>query len=321
MQEFLLDWNDFEAICITAKDLALSYIEQTEFYLIFAQEGQIVYRTKVLISDPRNTKQIDFEDNYKGSISNLIHYQKCLLTDGEHIAQINSDGSINVAIPPNTVNKLIQVVYDKPHTAINAYEWQDLHEYTVPAGYNLSAISFQAKSETTGEEARLIWKKDFGNFDSPTDTYNDNGGTTPPQFSSRLYIKVTSAIGASNDTVTITYTNDKGETGRTATVVIPKSSLVGTCLEVSLQNGDVGIRDITNVIHTATGQSGAWLLYGVTEMFFIQMTSSGVLYDSPSPTLGSLVVLEGDTIYLQYKAGTKSPYTRRVSFVGTLTEA
>lgn len=245
---------------------------------------------------------------------------KSKLWDGTNTAQINADGSINVAIPPTTVNKLVQGVYDKPHTAVNAYEWQDLVNYTIPAGYNLNAISFQALSETTGEKARAIRKKELASFDSPTDTFIDGESLTLPQFSARLYLKVTSAIGSNNDLVTITYTNHIGVTGRIATITIPKNSVVDTCLEVLLQSGDAGIIDITNITHSATGQAGAFQLDGITEIFFLVMESGNTLYQAPSPPLSSLVILEGEKIYIQYKSSTKSTYTRRVSFLGTLTE-
>jgi hypothetical protein len=232
----------------------------------------------------------------------------------------NDQGPISVTTAPLPNSIPINLLWDKVHSAVNVNEWQDLITYTVPAGYNLDITSFSCSSATANEAARASDRRAVGTYNCVTNTFTDGLSYILPEFGSRLYLLVTTAIGAAlNDTITVTYTNNLGVAGRTATVTIPKSSLVGTRIEIVLQGDDFGFVDITNVTHSATGQAGAFTLASYIELFYEIITSSSTLYKSSSVSLGGSVLHAGDTVYLQYLANTKTTYNRRVSLSGVLT--
>lgn len=72
--------------------------------------------------------------------------------------------------------------------------------------------------------------------------------------------EIVTALSAAAHTVTITYTNQNGDTGRTATVVLPASAGIGRVFWATLQEGDSGVRRITGVSGSATPPTGTFNL-------------------------------------------------------------
>ncbi len=241
-------------------------------------------------------------------------------TDGVYKnVKVSSDGRLEVSLTPPLTNTTVQILFHRQHSAINAGEWQEVLDYTIPEGYDLNVLAFEGQSETANERIRAIYKNPIGIFDCPTNTFTDQNSFILPRYATRLYACVTSEIGSGvNDTFTITYTNSKGITGRTGTVTFTKGSLIGTRLEVTLQTGDIGLIDITNITHSATGQAGAIQFCGYVEFLYLTLTSANTQYQTASIPLGGIVVLEGETIYLQYLSSTKTTYNRRLNLLGAL---
>ena len=213
----------------------------------------------------------------------------------------------------------IQIRYQKAFSAVNANEWQEVASYIVPTGYSFNVSSFRCYSETAGETARVFLEKTAGTFVCSTNTFTDGLAFTTPQFGAGLYIYVTTAIGAAlNDTITITYTNEVGTTGRTCTIVIPKNSPIGTAIEGAREGSDLGVRDITNITHSATGQAGAFKVDLHLSVFSMLMTSSGVMYQGVSISGNPIVFQPLETLVMSVLAGTKTSYVRYMSMFGTL---
>ena len=63
----------------------------------------------------------------------------------------------------------------------------------------------------------------------------------------QLWIETVAAF-TGNPTFTITYTNQSGVTGRTATLVMTSAPTLGRMMQIPLQAGDTGIQAITNVV-------------------------------------------------------------------------
>lgn len=232
--------------------------------------------------------------------------------------RVDSDGRLQVSVTPVTTNTTLQLVFDKTHTAVNTGEWQEVLSYTIPTGYDFSCIYFDAVSFSADESARAVYKLNLGSYACSTNTFTDGSSWDLPKFAARMYVYVTTQIGtSSNDTITITYTNQTGIAGRTGTVTIPKSSLVGTRVEVALQTDDFGVTDVTNVTHSAIGQAGTFNIEGTLRIFRLTLALADVQYDSQTIPLGSIVIPQGDTIYLQYLSK-GSVGNRKLNLVGTL---
>jgi hypothetical protein len=72
--------------------------------------------------------------------------------------------------------------------------------------------------------------------------------------------EIVTALSAAAHTVTITYTNSNGDTGRTATVVLPASAGIGRVFFATLQTGDSGVQQITGVSGSASPPTGTFNL-------------------------------------------------------------
>jgi len=180
-------------------------------------------------------------------------------------------------------------------------------------------ISFSCKSPTADEIAMALNKVAMGSFVGSTNTFTDGDLFTAPKYGCGIFLYCTSAIGSgSDDVITVTYTNNEGTTGRTGTATFSKSSVVGTRIKVALQAGDIGVLDVTNVTHSATGQAGDFNIEGIIPLFRETMVTANVQYNANSVSLGGIVVLEGETVYLWYLAGTKTSYIRDILMIGTL---
>ena len=255
---------------------------------------------------------------------------KALLIDPSGIiATITEDGTHNrldcnvtgsvVSIATGINSLPIQVHYQKAFSAINANEWQELASYMVPQGYRFSVLSFGCRSETSGETSRVYVEVTGGTFNCATNTFTDGSSVPFPQFGSGLYLYVTSTIGSAvNDVVTITYTNELGQTGRTCVITVTKSSAVGTSIEGNLEGSDIGVRDITNVTHSATGQAGSFKVDIYYNLFSLLISSANQQYQAVSIAGNPVTLDPGIEVVLAVLAGTKTSYIRNLSLFGTL---
>jgi hypothetical protein len=212
----------------------------------------------------------------------------------------------------------IQLLYENAtSTPIAKNQWQKALEYTIPTGYNFSIVEFGGVSSQNADKIRIATENILGTYDTSTDTFTDGDSITLPEFASQLFVEVTTLIGGTaNDVITITYTNQDGTTGRTATVTIPKNSVVGIRLQCTLQSGDYGVIDVTNVTHTQT-QAGAFEVQGVSEFSYLVMTTASIDY-SQVYSVNSLLFLEGDIIHLEYTSTSDAAKIRRIYTIGTL---
>ncbi len=73
-----------------------------------------------------------------------------------------------------------------------------------------------------------------------------------------LAVEVSAATGAGTPTITISYTNSDGTSGRTATNILATvaSSAIGATYFIGLQAGDVGVRSVQSLTLSATWTSG-----------------------------------------------------------------
>jgi hypothetical protein len=96
----------------------------------------------------------------------------------------------------------------------------------------------------------------------PTRRYNDK--TAVQTASTYSMLVVNTALTATTPVVTITYTDQSGNTGNTATLTLPTSPVINTAFLISphLANADTGIRAITNM-SISTGSAGILKVYGL----------------------------------------------------------
>lgn len=238
-------------------------------------------------------------------------------TGSNYLAKVDAQNRLYVYVPPSQTNTTIQIQYDGSITPVAALQWNDMINYTVPTGYDLNCIQFDASDSVNNGKARAVTKINFGTFILSTNTYTDGSTYTLPRFASKLTALITTQVGGTNSTITITYTNCKGVTGRTATAIL-KSNSVGERIEFSLQSGDVGVIDVTNVSCSFV-EAGAITIEGSISLFHSILTTSGTQYSSIAP-LSSIVVPQGEIVYLQYNPSNGAAAIRRASIIGSLVQ-
>jgi hypothetical protein len=95
-----------------------------------------------------------------------------------------------------------------------------------------------------------------------------------------LWLEFYAAIGATAATLTVTYTNQDGATGRTGTYIHPANAeTVGQMVQVQLQSGDTGVRSVQSVqwsVSTGTaGDFGITLARTILEVGVQQAAAAG----------------------------------------------
>ncbi len=95
------------------------------------------------------------------------------------------------------------------------------------------------------------------NTTSPTWPSRDNAGSANGD-GVLLAVEVSAAVGAGTPTITISYTNQAGTSGRTATNILATaaSPAIGATYFIGLQAGDTGVRSVQSLTLSATWTSG-----------------------------------------------------------------
>lgn len=90
------------------------------------------------------------------------------------------------------------------------------------------------------------------------------GGSSTQLATSKAVLVVTTVMTATAPVITITYTNQAGTTGHTATLTLGNNPIANSVyfLEQHLQSGDTGIRAVTN-ISTSAGSAGVLTVLGL----------------------------------------------------------
>ena len=258
--------------------------------------------------------------NNGGSTTTYLRLQSSLCPIVECLPRtLSQSGNLKVELAPRTASIMLNLIYDVINsTPINANEWQDSVVYTIPSGYDFSPSLFFSTSTQALDEARVVSALTFGNYNSATNTFTDSTSVVLPDFYAKMYVYVTTLIGAvGDDVITITYTNQAGTIGKTATVTIKKNSVVGTRLEVTLAAGDFGIIDITNVTHTRTGQAGAFDIYVNKEINYLLLTTANIEYEQKADS-GTIFIPPATSIKLQYRSTNAGAKSRLLSLSGVL---
>jgi hypothetical protein len=98
---------------------------------------------------------------------------------------------------------------------------------------------------------------------------------------------VTGDLGAGTPTLTVTYTNSAGTSGRTGTIgPISTTSRRGSFYRMSMQDGDVGVRSVQAVQSSATMTSGAVAFVLYREIVAVPTVSTYISIDRDIIALG-----------------------------------
>jgi hypothetical protein len=128
-------------------------------------------------------------------------------------------------------------------------------------------------------------------------------GTSLQTAASEPMLVVTAALTASNPVITITYTDQDGNTGNTAVLTLSSNTLINSAFRIApyLANGDTGIRAVTN-ISTSTGSAGSLAVMGLLPVNATQSTNAS--------GFGAMSPLEQPIPIYLWEAGEKIAFYR-----------
>lgn len=193
------------------------------------------------------------------------------------------------------------------------------------AGYVFTKIQVLSEDGTTGGFVGLEY--DLGSlaisgnvFTSgvtmPTKTINGVSKTTA---ASLLFVVITASATATTPVLTITYTDQNGNTGNTATMTLPSNALINSAffLQPHLATGDSGIRAVTNM-SISTGTAGSLKVYGILPQHFYQNQSALFPYgtDLLSTSIPPILAEPNDNIAI-YRYGANTASDVMALLVGT----
>lgn len=117
-----------------------------------------------------------------------------------------------------------------------------------------------------------------------------------------LAVEVSAATGAGTPTITISYTNQAGTAGRTATNILATtaSSAIGATYFIGLQAGDTGVRSVQSLTLSATWTSGTINLVAYRSLTSLSLIAPGIPDDKDGLTLGLPRLYNGTVPWLVF---------------------
>jgi len=91
-----------------------------------------------------------------------------------------------------------------------------------------------------------------------------------------LGIEVSTVTGAGTPTITVTYTNSAGTSGRTSNVAVAATASSGSFWNFPLQSGDVGVRSVQSIQFSATWTSGTVHLVAYRPIVTFSSSAAGM---------------------------------------------
>lgn len=133
-----------------------------------------------------------------------------------------------------------------------------------------------------------------------------------------LALEVSAATGAGTPTITISYTNQAGTSGRTATNIIATnaSSAAGALYFIGLQAGDTGVRSVQSITLSQTWTSGTINLVAYRVLGAVGIATGGIPAKEDAVTLGMPTVPNGAVPWLAFVPSA----TTATNVIGTYVE-
>lgn len=206
------------------------------------------------------------------------------------------------------------------YSVVNGGSWLRVLTYQIPGPNIAEIMAMRSANSTSSGRSRCISRIDLATYawtSGSPGTFTDQNVYTQPRYASAIEGLLTVASGGGADViVTITYTNQSGVAGRTATITVPKSSAIGSRFIATLQAGDIGVLDITAVSHSGNN-TGTLQLFGTTELARHQHNTADVVSETVFAK-ESVMLAGNDIIDLEVWQGNAGSYIRFISVIYTI---
>ncbi len=153
---------------------------------------------------------------------------------------------------------------------------------------------------------------------SPTWPARDNNGSTNGN-GVFLAVEVSAACGAAAPTITISYTNQDGTAGRTATNIIAttNSPAIGATYFIGLQAGDTGVRSVQSLTLSVSWVSGTINLVAYRVLAALELAGAFIPNAIDAITGGFPRLYNGTVPWLVFQPNTTTASNVQGSYVET----
>ena len=259
---------------------------------------------KAYIADPATGAIAKVAPDINGE--NRLHVDAVIDTTAQQPIQVVLGVPVGAALP-----RMLSLWFSQTVGAVVASQWARALTYTVPVGFNgylVRYTSFQAESASS----RVISELLMGTLNLVTNAFVGSATSynyIAPQWSGIVQCEVTTAVGSvANVVVTVTYTNDLGVSARTGTFSVPKSSIIGTRIDLVLQAGDLGVRSIEDMSTAPTSSTGSIKVLGFIELGYHEDAGTAAYETLYSP--GAVSFASGTIIGIEFNGGAVSKARR-----------
>lgn len=224
-----------------------------------------------------------------------------------------------------TVNTGTDVVTAAGHTFANDQVVAVRSSTTLPGGLvvalpyyviNVSGNDFQL-STSLGGGAVDITSAGSGTHTIQGQEFVADASVASPYHFSRLFALITTTMSAIATDLTLTYTDQDGNTASTTAKTIPSAAPAGNLYECVLAAGGVGARAVTHAYDSAapTGVIDIWGMNTLLENHGIANALDVVQIN------GSLELTEDDTVFILFNAAATTAQQRSAGITGYLVDA
>jgi hypothetical protein len=195
-------------------------------------------------------------------------------------------------------------------------QWWEAIEYIVPAGYKYNITNVMFSSLDTKMTGRLSKYIRGGTWNIATNAFTPTGFSYPaPYFADYLELELDTTVGNADVTVTVTYTNQDGVAGKHATAVVPKNTVAGFKIPMTLETGDTGVRAISAVSDNSNVAGTLTLNMGVT-IYQQTCTIVNETYRILPPK--DIVVYPGELVVADITVNGSSNVNRMINITGKM---
>lgn len=177
-----------------------------------------------------------------------------------------------------------------------------------PASGNTYLARIKAATQNAGSLIFYDRLQHSGSYTSSNGTINANDQTAVNRDSTgagvEVWCEINSALSAVSTTITITYTDQSGNTGATGTCVLPASAIAARMFPFVLATGDSGVRSIEDVAGSAA-PTGTFNIVMLRVLAAVPIDAAGRIFQYDWASIGMPPVLDNACIamMMQTSAG------------------
>lgn len=203
-----------------------------------------------------------------------------------------------------------------------ANTWRNFIRFTVPTGKKMLIHNFSSLSSAAATRTRVAIKENLATYNYDTNTFTKLFNAEADRFFSNIdFIVTTALVNTATFNITVTYTNQDGITGRTATIQTASPlGLNKRSLVMTLQGDDYGVREITNITEANTTVTGQITIQGYEILLEeVEQTANKKHYRFFASNQAQGIIIEsGKTVDIDIFSTSITNYTRNAEVTYSL---